>query len=43
MKTKYCLNSTLSFNDINKSHTNKSKSKQTYSFSKTPRFDTIQP
>ncbi len=38
MKTKYCLKSTVSFNDINKSHTNRSKSKQTFSFCKSPRF-----
>ena len=38
MKTKYCLQSTVSFEGINKSHVNRSKSKKTFSFCKSPRF-----
>ena len=41
MKTKYCLKSTASFKDINKSSVNRSKSKQTFSFCKSQRFETI--
>ncbi len=42
MKSRYTLNSSLSFHEVNNSHTNKSKSKQTYAFSKSPRFDNPQ-
>ena len=38
MRSTFCINSVSTFNDINKSLTNKSKTKQTFSFSKTPRF-----
>lgn len=34
MKGKYCLNSVASFKDINNSQTNKSRTKQSFSFSK---------
>lgn len=39
MKDKYCLDSVVPFSGINQSHTNRSSTKQTFSFSKSPRFD----
>lgn len=39
MKGKYCLESVVPFSGINQSHTNRSSTKQTFSFSKSPRFD----
>ena len=39
MKGKYCLESVVPFTGINQSHTNRSSTKQTFSFSKSPRFD----
>ncbi len=38
MKEKFCLSSSSSFNEINKAQTNKSKTKQTFSFGKSNRF-----
>jgi hypothetical protein len=43
MKTKYILKSTESFHSINHSPMNRSRSKQTYSFSKSSRFDLAKP
>ena len=37
-ESKICLNSCVSFNELNKSQVNYSKSKQAYSFSKSTRF-----
>ena len=39
MKGKYCLESVVPFSGINQSHTNRSATKQTFSFSRSPRFD----
>ena len=39
MKGKYCLDSVVPFSGINHSQTNRSSTKQTFSFSKSPRFD----
>ena len=43
MKDKYCLKSIESFQTINQSPNNKSATKQTFSFGRSPRFDTIRP
>lgn len=43
MKEKFCIASVSSFKDINMASTNNSKTKQTFSFNKTPRFEKIQP
>lgn len=43
MKEKFCLTSVASFSQINSSLNNKSKTKQTFSFGKTPRFDHLKP
>jgi hypothetical protein len=38
MKSKFCLSSTASFDKINKASTNKSSTKQAFSFGRTSRF-----
>jgi len=38
MKEKYCLESVAAFQTINQSPNNKSATKATFSFSKSPRF-----
>ncbi len=38
MSDKYTLKSTGLYNDVNRSQTNNSKTKQTFSFCKSPRF-----
>ncbi len=43
MKDKFCLDSIVPFQIINQSPTNRSTSKQTFSFSKSSRFDKIKP
>jgi len=43
MRDKYCLESVLPFQSINQSQTNRSRTKQTFSFSKSPRFANTQP
>ena len=43
MKDKYCLQSIESFQSINQSPNNKSSTKQTFSFSRSSRFQTIKP
>lgn len=43
MKSTFCIDSVASFNDINKASTNNSKTKQTFSFSKSQRFCPIKP
>jgi hypothetical protein len=43
MKQKYCLESVLPFRAINQAQTNTSKAKQTFSFSKSPRFPSLNP
>lgn len=39
MKSKYCLSSTTSFDKINKAATNRSITKQTFSFARSSRFE----
>ena len=41
MKDKYCLDSIVPFQTINQSPTNRSATKQTFSFAKSSRFDKI--
>lgn len=41
MKEKYCLDSIVTFQTLNQSPTNRSATKQTFSFSKSPRFEAI--
>lgn len=41
MKEKYCLDSIVAFQTLNQSPTNRSATKQTFSFSKSPRFESI--
>ena len=43
MKSRFCLSSVASFDKINRSITNKSATKQTFSFSKGSRFDGPKP
>lgn len=43
MKSQFCITSTASFEKINKSLTNRSTTKQTFSFSKSNRFDEAKP
>ena len=39
MKEKFCLESIAPFKTINEAPTNRSTTKQTFSFTKTPRFN----
>ena len=43
MKSRFCLSSVSSFDKINKSVTNRSATKQTFTFSKTNRFTNPSP
>lgn len=43
MKDKFCLDSVASFKDINQSSINNSKTKATFSFGKTARFEDYRP
>jgi hypothetical protein len=43
MRSQFCIGSTASFEKINKALTNRSATKQTFSFSKSNRFDDAKP
>lgn len=43
MRSKFCISSTASFDQINKASTNKSITKQTFSFSRSNRFEAPKP
>lgn len=43
MKSKFCISSTASFDQINKAPTNHSITKQTFSFARSNRFEPLKP